>query len=487
MSDWGATHSTVNSALAGFDQEMPGGRYFGSALEAAVQNGDVPMARLDDMVHRILRTAFAFGIIDNRPDAVPVNPFTGGALAQHVAETGSVLLLNAKGQLPLKASAVKSIAVIGSHADVGVLSGGGSDQVDPAGGNAVRYPPVSGRGAREAIWHPSSPLDAIRIKAPNAKVQFDPGTDPASAAKLAASSAVAIVFVNQSTTEGRDVPNLTLPDNQDQLVSAVAAANPHTIVVLETGGPVTMPWIENVSAVLETWYPGIRGGEAIADILFGDANPSGKLPVTFPKSEADLPHPELPGLNLLTQPPPAPPPGASTPGPTGPGRGGRGQIPPFDINYTEGLENGYKWFEAEGKQPLFPFGFGLSYTTFSYSQLKVAFNQVASSPVASEEKLTVTFNVRNTGKVAGAEIAQVYISLPPNAGEPPKRLVAWDKVQLAPGETKPVRLEIEPLLLSVFSTDKDDWDLLPGEYKVFVGGSSAATPLQANVLIPASR
>lgn len=484
MSDWGATHSTVDSALAGFDQEMPGGRYFGSALEAAVQNGDVPMARLDDMVHRILRTAFAFGIIDHagpERDAVPVNPFTGGELAQRVAEAGSVLLRNARGQLPLKASSIRSIAVIGSHADVGVLSGGGSDQVDPAGGNAVTYSSPQGRGARLPIWHPSSPLDAIRNKAPNAKVQFDPGADPASAAKLAAASAIAIVFMNQPTTEGRDVSNLSLPDNQDQLVSAVAAANPHTIVVLETGGPVTMPWIENVSAVLETWYPGIRGGEAMADILFGDANPSGKLPVTFPKSEADLPHPELPGLDLLTQPLPAPPPGPSTPGPPGAGRGGRGvQIPPFDINYTEGLENGYKWFEAEGKQPLFPFGFGLSYTTFSYSQLKVASVQIASG-----EKVTVTFNVRNTGKLPGAEIAQVYVSLPPNSGEPPKRLVAWDKVQLAPGETKPVTLEIEPLLLSVFSTEKDDWDLLPGEYKVSVGGSSASTPLRANVLIPA--
>jgi beta-glucosidase len=478
MSDWGATHSAVASALAGLDQEMPGGKYFGDTLETAVQSGDVPMARLDDMVHRILRTAFAIGVIDHQPDAVPVNPFTGAALAQQVAEAGSVLLRNVKGRLPLKASAIKSIAVIGSHADVGVLSGGGSDQVDPAAGNAVIDLAPFARGGRRDIWHPSVPLEAIRSKVPRAKVEYDPGTDPVAAAKLAAASEVAIVFVNQPTTEGRDVENLSLPDNQDQLVSAIAAANPHMIVVLETGGPVTMPWIENVGAVLETWYPGISGAQAIANILFGDANPSGKLPVTFPKTEADLPHPELPGLNLLTAPLPAPPPGPSTPAPAGPGRGGRpAQIPPFDINYSEGLKNGYTWFESEGKSPLFPFGFGLSYTTFGYSQLKVV----------AGDKVTVTFSLKNTGKLPGAEVAQVYVALPPSAGEPPKRLVAWDKVQLAAGETKSVTLDVEPLLLSIFNTDKDDWELLPGDYKVYVGDSSDSTPLQATVHIAATR
>ncbi len=294
MSDWGAVHSTVNSALAGFDQEMPTGRYYGAALKAAVEKGEVPVARLNDMVHRILRTSFALGIFDNPPVPRPVNPFTGAEVAQRVAEQAIVLLKNANAQLPLKASSVKSIAVIGSHADVGVLSGGGSDQVDAAGGNPVP-------GSRSPVWHPSSPLRSIRAKAPRAKVEYDPGTDPAAAAKLAASSEVAIVFVNQPTTEGRDVANLSLPNDQDQLVAQVAAANPRTIVVLETGGPVTMPWVDKVNAVLAAWYPGIRGAEAMANILFGDVNPSGKLPVTFPKSEADLPHPVLQG------PPPAPP------------------------------------------------------------------------------------------------------------------------------------------------------------------------------------
>jgi beta-glucosidase len=457
MSDWGATHSATPSALAGFDQEMPGGDYYGEALKAAVQKGEVPMARLDDMVHRILRTEFALGVFDNPPAAHPVDPFTGAELAQRFAEQSMVLLKNANGQLPLKASLVKSIAVIGSHADVGVLSGGGSDQVDAAGGNAV--PPAA--GARGPVWHRSPPLAAIKAKAPGAKVAFDAGTDPASAAKLAAASEVAIVFVNQHTTEGRDVTSLTLPDNQDLLVSQVAAANPHTIVVLETGGPATMPWVDKVSGILEAWYPGIRGGQAIANILFGSVNPCGKLPVTFPKSEADLPHPALPG-------PPGTPPQPTT-------TAAAPQVP-FDVNYSEGLKAGYKWFDAENKTPLFAFGHGLSYTTFSYTLLKAA---------VSGQSMTVTFNLKNAGSVTGAEVPQVYVSLPANAGEPPKRLVAWDKIKLAPGASKTVSLTVDPLYLSIFNVDKDAWEVLPGEYKVFVGGGSRSTPLTDTVRIAA--
>jgi beta-glucosidase len=462
MSDWGAVHSTVPSALAGFDQEMPTGRYYGDALKAAIDKGDVPISRLNDMVHRILRTGFALGIFDNPPSVHPVNPFTGAEVAQRVAEQSLVLLKNANGQLPLHAATIRSIAVIGSHADVGVLSGGGSDQVDAAGGN-----PVTGQD--QGVWQPSSPLKAIREKAPHAKVDYDAGTDPASAAKLAAVAEVAIVFVNQHTTEGRDVPSLSLANGQDRLVAQVADANPHTIVVLETGGPVTMPWIDKVGAVLEAWYPGIRGGEAIAGILFGAVNPSGKLPVTFPKSEADLSHPVLPA-------PPQPAaaragaPAAAAQG----GRGGRALQAPFDVDYSEGLKTGYKWFDAENKEPLFPFGYGLSYAAFAYSQLKAA---------ASGRNVTVTFTVRNTGKVAGAEVAQVYVSFPAGAGEPPRRLVAWDRLQLAPGESKPVSLTIDPLFLSIFNVDKNAWDLLPGDYRIAVGGSSRSTPLAASVSI----
>jgi beta-glucosidase len=462
LSDWGGTHSTVKAALAGLDIEMTGNTYFADALKKAVEGGEVPMTRLDDMVHRVLRSEFAAGLFDSRPATQVVDVFGGLEVAQRVAEQGTVLLKNANGQLPLRAPAIKSIAVIGSHADAGVLSGGGSAQVNPPGGNAVA-PPAPAAGAaqsRGAVWYPSSPLKAIRAKAPHAKVEYNAGTDPAAAAALAKASDVAIVFCNQPTSEGRDVPSLSLPDNQDALVSAVAAANSHTIVVLETGGPVSMPWLDKTSAVLEAWYPGIRGAEAIANILFGDVNPSAKLPVTFAKSDQDLPHPEIPGIKLVPQPG------------TGGGGGGRDALPPFDINYTEGLQVGYKWYDAQNKAPLFPFGHGLSYTTFAYSGLKTA---------RSGKEVKVSFSVKNTGKRAGTEIAQVYAGLPAATNEPPKRLVAWDRIQLAPGETKTVSLAIDPLHLSIFNVDKDGWEVLPGEYKVMVGGSSRNTPLTGAV------
>jgi beta-glucosidase len=400
-------------------------------------------------VHRIVRTEFASGIVDDPPLGRVVDPFKGAETAQTIAEQASVLLKNASRQLPLSAVLVKSIAVIGSHADTSVLSGGGSAQVDPPGGGASRFggPPV---------WFPSSPLKAIRAKAPKAKVEYDEGTDPAAAAALAKASEIAIVVVNEPTSEGRDMPSLNLSNKQDDLVSAVAAVNPHTIVVLETGGPAAMPWIGNVSAAIEIWYPGIRGAEALANILFGDVNPCAKLPATFAKTDADLPHPTIFGAR-----PPA------SPGAGAPPAGGRGMMDrSFDIDYTEGLKVGYKWFDAENKEPLFAFGHGLSYTTFAYSGLKAGLDGVS-------------FTVRNTGQRAGTEIAQVYVGLPAAAQEPPKRLVAWDKIELTPGESKTVTLKLDAKFLSIFNEQKDDWEFLPGEYKFFVGGSSRSTPLTA--------
>ena len=310
---------------------------------------------------------------------------------------------------------------------------------------------------------------------PAAKVEYNDGADLAKAAALAKASEVAIVFVHQPMSEGRDLPTLRLPADhtpadsaatiaelfgafdpstidQDKLVAAVASANPRTIVVLETGGPAAMPWIDQVGAAVEIWYPGIRGAEALANILFGDVNPSGKLPATFAKSDADLPHPQVPGIHLMKMSP----------------RGYPMVTEPFDVEYTEGLKAGYKWFDAEGKTPLFPFGHGLSYTTFAYSGLSASIDRVS-------------FTVRNTGRRAGAEIAQVYVGLPTAAQEPPKRLVAWEKVPLAPGESKTVTLAIEPKLLSIFDDQKGQWELLPGEYRFFVGASSRETPLTALV------
>ena len=455
VSDWGGTHSTAKSVLAGLDMEMPGSTYLADALKKAVENGEVPAARLDNMVHRILRSEFAVGLFDRDPQPQVPDVFHGLDVAQRVAERSIVLLKNADGQLPLSVR-VKTIAVIGSHADVGVLSGGGSAQVDPMGGNPVPQPANTGIFDR-VVWHRSAPLKAIRDKAPHADVQYDGGTDPHAAARLAKASDVAIVFVNQPSSEGSDHLSLSLPNNQDALVSAVAAANPHTVVVLETGGAVTMPWIGQVGAAMEAWYPGMRGAEAIANVLFGDVNPSAKLPLTFAKSEADLPHPQL-----TVQPP------ASEADMVEMFPGFKVNTRKFDVAYDEGLLVGYKWYDANGKTPLFPFGFGLSYTTYKYSNLKAS-------------KDSVAFDVTNAGARAGAEIAEVYATLPQASGEPFKRLVAWERVRLAPGESKSVTLRLDPLYLSIFNAEKDAWELVPGEYIIQAGTSSRDLPLRGSI------
>ena len=454
VSDWGATHSTVKSAINGLDQEMPGdANYFGEPLKKAVQKGQVPMARLEDMDHRILRSMFAAGVVDDPPVRTVVDPFRGRDDAQHIEEESIVLLKNTASILPLKAAPSASIAIIGSHADVGVISGGGSAQVDAPGGNTIN-PIPGGSKWGDVIYFPSSPLKNIRAKSPQASIQYNDGNDPTAAAKLAKSSSIAIVFVNQPMMEDKDRPTLSLPNNQDALVNAVVAANPNTIVVLETGGPVTMPWAEKVKGIVEMWYPGIGGAQALADILFGEVNPSGKLPVTFAKDDAQLPNPIVPGREGI---PPA-------------GPDSKHRIHPFDLRYPEGAKVGYKWFEATHKQPLFPFGFGLSYTTYAYSSLTV-----------DAAQRTAHFTVRNTGKRTGTEIAQVYVALPAAANEDYQRLAAWQRVQLEPGESKDVTLTLNPLTLDVFNTDKNAWELLPGDYQVMAGPSSADTLLHSTM------
>jgi beta-glucosidase len=464
ISDWFATHSTQKAALAGLDMEQPLSRYFGDPLKKAVESGEVPVERLNDMVRRILRTEFVSGVIDNpQPTQVP-DILRHLKVAQHVAEQSIVLLKNEKSQLPLSGSTVKSIAIIGGHADAGVLSGGGSAQVDPPGGNAVPDPKAKKdplAAFSQSVFDPSVPLEAIREVAPAATVTFDPGTDLDRASNAARSADVAIVFVTQHATEAIDFDSLALPANQDALVQKVAATNPHTIVVIESGGPVLMPWAGNVNAIVEAWYPGIRGGEAIGNLLFGKANFSGKLAVSFPASDADLPHanvamPAGKKPNLIE--------GLLSP------------KPPFPANYDEGLKVGYKWFDAEGKKPLFPFGFGLSYTSFGYSDFKAT----------GGDNLEVSFSVRNTGKHDGEEIAQVYLALPSTAGEPPKRLVGWEKLALKAGESKTVTLKVDPLYLSIFDSATEHWVIVPGEYKVMAGPSSAVLPLAATVTLSGS-
>jgi beta-glucosidase len=450
VSDWGGTHSTVKASAAGLDNEEPLDDFFGEPLKQAVQSGKVPMVELDDHVHRILRSEFASGIIDFPTKKGVVDVEGGFEISRRLAEQSTVLLKNSNGILPLDRTAVHSIAIIGMHADTGMISGGGSAQVDPPGRPATKW--------QEHIWFPTSPLRAVGAKAQGVSVQFDSGENPASAAALAKQADVAIVFAYQWTSEGMDLPNLSLPDSQDALIEQVAAANPRTIVVLETGTAVTMPWIDKVSGVLEAWYAGSKGADAVANILFGDVNPSAKLPMTFPRSEADVPHPQLV----------SPPPkarrvaGAKEPVLT---------KPTFSVRYDEGLKVGYKWYDAENKPVLFPFGYGLSYTTYDYSDLKVA----------PGKETSVSFTVKNTGGRSGVEIAEVYAALPAAAGEPPKRLVGWSKVQLNAGESKEVTVTVDPKYLSIYDEATDGRKLVPGSYSFMVGGSSQGLSLSEKV------
>ncbi len=418
MSDWGAVHSTADAANHGLDQEsgfpFDKEKYLGDALKAAVASGAVSQKRLDDMARRILWAMFAEGVVDHPVvigdiDFAAHNKVSGADEAQAIT-----LLRNKDGLLPL-GPAVKSIAIIGSHADKGVLAGGGSSLVYPVGGNAA--PGIQPTGwPGPVVYDPSSPMRAIQAHAPNAAVTYDEGTDPAAAAKLAAGADVAIVFVHQWTSESIDTgcqqggqcSTLSLPEGQDALVAAVASANPKTIVVMETGGPVFTPWLEQTSAVLEAWYPGSGGGEAIGDVLFGTVDASGRLPVTFPKSEDQLPRPKLDGVGLKP-----------------------GEL--FDVDYNvEGAAVGYKWFDKKGLKPQFPFGYGLSYTKFVYSGLKVT---------NGKRGIAASFTVTNAGPRAGMDTPQLYASDKGACGwEAPKRLVGWTKVSLQAGEGRKVTI-----------------------------------------------
>ena len=256
VSDWGATRSTAKASAAGLDHEEPNEFFFGDTLKKAVESGQVPREQVDQHVRRIVRSMFATGVIDDPPRKSVVDVMRGFEVAQHISEQSMVLLKNDDRQLPLNAATVKSIALIGGHADIGMLSGGGSAQVDPPGGNAIMPPGKGYTVWGQPDWFPISPMKAIQAKAPSAKVKFDGGGDPALAAALAKQSDVAIVFAWRWETEGADARSLSLPAGQDNLIQQVAAAKPHTIVVLETGNPVSMPWAGKVSAILEAWFAG---------------------------------------------------------------------------------------------------------------------------------------------------------------------------------------------------------------------------------------
>jgi len=452
MSDWGGVHSAAKAVNAGLDQESAGEVfdkevYFDAPLRAALAKGEVKQARVDDMVQRILRSMFAVGVFQYPAGKAPIDPQANLKVARETLEAGAVLLRNVQNTLPLEMDKLQSIAVIGAHADKGVLAGGGSSLVTAMGGNAVPgIEPTKWPGP--VMYHPYAPLKALRDAAPKASVQFDEGTNAATAAALAAKSQVAVVFVQKWQTESLDAADLSLPDNQDALVDAVAKANPRTIVVLENSGPVAMPWLDRVGAVLETWYPGGDGGKAIANLLSGKVNPSGRLPVSWPRDASQLPRKDIPGV--------------------------AGGTPPESVDYAiEGANVGYRWYQAKDIKPLFPFGYGLSYTQFKHGALKVD---------AKGHQLKATVDVTNTGSRAGSDVAQVYVRVP---GVKAARLAGYAKVFLKPGEHRTLTIALEPRLLADFDTAKHGWVIHGGDYSVAEGRSSEDLGEPVNVQLAA--
>src|SRR5579863_1224131 len=447
MSDWGANHST-SDALMGLDresgEEFDSQIFFGAPLMALDGKDPAYTARITDMNQRILRSMIANHLFDDPPRIGTPDVARGEAAARAEAAAGTVLLKNDV-ILPLLKTA-KRIAVIGGYANIGVMSGGGSSQVAPQSGPALAIPTTYAADDWQAmLLMPGAPVKAIATRPPAAHVTYYDGAYPDFAAARARQADIAIVFATQWTSEGVDVPDLNLPNGQDALIAAVAAANPHTIVVLETGGPVLMPWLDKTAAVLEAWYPGIKGADAIADILFGDVNPSGRLPITFPASLEQTPRPKLDGLLDF-------------------------EFGKTAVNYDiEGSDVGYRWYDRRGLTPLFPFGFGLSYTSFRYDDLKLR---------SEGNTIHASFTVTNTGTRQGRDTPQVYVTA--RGKTKGQRLIGWANVDLAPGASMRVTVDADPRLLADWFTPRHRWQMPAGRYDVTVNSSAAAVALSGS-------
>ncbi len=463
MSDWGATHSTVKAALAGLDVQSGANLdpepFFADPLRAAVAAGQVPQARIDDMVARQLRSLFAVGAIDSTVTPDGAIDYTAHRLiAQRAAERGIVLLKNEGGILPA-ANGLKRLLVIGHRADVGVLSGGGSSTVSPIGSLSVEGAEVMSVPMAK-VYHPSSPLHAIKAESGAAKVDFVDGTDVSKAAEAAAGYDMVFLFAEEWRTEGEDRPGLNLPDDQDALISAVAAANPRTVVIVQSGGAIAMPWLDEVPAVLAAFYAGSGGGEAIAGILFGRVNPSGHLPISFPRGVGQLPIPEQRDPATTT---------------SNPGMPVKGEV--FDIDYNvDGSDVGYRWYAREGLVPLFPFGHGLSFTAFDHRDLTADHR---------DDTVVASVTVRNTGDRAGATVVQLYVSRSGEGGFVP-RLGGFARIDLEPGESRKVTLRIDPRLLARFDAAARCWVREAGTYTLRVANDALAEGLNSSIALPAA-
>jgi beta-glucosidase len=432
MSDWYATHTTVPTANAGLDLEMPGPpRFFGEPLIKSIKDGEVDEKTIDDKVGRILEVMLKTGALDgNISDADKSKEFPAHSkLAREVAEEGIVLLKNDNNLLPLDKKKLKTIAVLGPNAATATIQGGGSAQVIP--------------------YYKIAPLDALKnFCGDNVQIVYEQGCSETpsddlleKAIKAAANADVAIVFAGTNEkieTEGKDKENMNLPPGQDELIAKVVKANPKTIVVLNNGSPLAMPWINDVPVVVEAFFLGQECGNAITNILFGLVNPSGKLPDTFPRRYEDNPaFPYYPGEN-------------------------------GKVVYGEGIFVGYRHYDAKQVEPLFPFGYGLSYTSFEYSNITV-------SPTKAKagDEIKVNINIANTGKVAGKEVVQVYVSdTASSVPRPPKELKAFQKVVLKPSEKKKIEFTLTKEAFAFYDVKSKDWAVEPGEFEILVGSSS---------------
>ncbi len=433
IADYNAAHDAGASLINGLDIEpWPGIVYGSDSVNVALATGPATMADVDRHILRYLRTLFAYGAMDRpayEPNEAAIDQAGNAAKSRRIAEKGIVLLKN-DGLLPLNRKRLDSIAVIGPGADA-YLTGGGSSEIKP--------------------FAFTSPLEGITQAAgKRVAVTGDDGSDVQRATQLAADADVAIVVPVSYSTEGVDRTCLTFEcppvyGDQDALIEAVAAANPKTAVVIESGGPVLTPWSRRVGAVLEAWYPGSEAGSAMARVLFGKVDASGRLPVTFPRSEADLPTAGDPNAYP-----------------------GVGDI----VDYDEGLLVGYRHYDANGIKPAYPFGHGLSYTSFRFSRLHV-----------SRSGRAVSVTVENTGKRRGFAVPQLYLSLPsqPGVAQPPKKLAGFDRVNLRPGHKRRVRFDLPTRAFSYWDESAHRWSVVPGCAEALVGRDSRRLPLRAPI------
>ena len=444
MSDWGAVPSW-DYALKGLDQESGiqldvmqwGAEAFTDSLRHAYQNDHLPKERLSDMVQRILYAMYAVGVMDWK-EKIKVDTNAHHQIALATAREGMVLLKNDQNILPLDPNKKMKIAVIGGNAHLGVYCGTGSGAVLPESGYAAKIN-IGGTGimsgGRTLYLIPTSPLSELQRALPHATIDFDPGYTIAEAKLWAKQADIVIAFGSRVEGEGFDLVDLSLPQGQDQLIDEIAQVNPNTIVVLQTGNAVHMPWKDKVKAILQAWFPGQGGAQAIAEILTGQVNPSGKLPLTFPTDLDQTPRPSLAGLG--------------TPWGT-----------PTTIIYNEGADVGYRWYANRELSPMFSFGYGLSYTHFEISHFKIE----------HKNKLQFSVTVKNTGAMKGAEVPQLYLE---KWNETHRfRLVAFDKVELQPGESKTIHFAIDPRLIADFDWKNQHWRVNKGTYTFAIGNSS---------------